>query len=1107
MKHLMEQPDVTGMEEPFAGVIRKALAKEPKDRFQTVQEMIEAVFGAAHIQQSVSCFSPESLTMVAGRVAKKVGVGGPGSSGQVDVGTTQRAGGGAAPGAGEFGDRFSEKMDRLGERLGAAGERISRKMERVGQRIEERMHGRHKSAESQDVPVVPSPAVDPRRDPLSRPQRTFLGMLTAAFVAAGIAAFEGPDDTRWFVVTSVALFGSIVGAAIGLMVVHRKLGSNLSRESGLLRHLAYGTGACIGGALGYVVTIIAMNVTGVITRAMVREGDTTANSLLSLALPIFLLDWSRVLDPARKERILLGHALMAAAVGWLSGAVFGGGAAVVAGVLAGISLVVQARQAWDPLAARARRKPHKTKVHADLEFDWGAKREAPGQAVQPGEPQTQRQPDATARQSPVAFQTQLPPETLRQLPTVVRVILLLLGIAGLALGVGLLSAVLAGAAHPSEGAGFTLFGVASMVVSLLLLRMVRPGVYVNWWATLVRPVLITACIGALLIGALLLAKRPGGTTYTINGIDYTDVPLGLGVSRVPSAHAGSDQLAVAIFLIVFPAVSLLVLASLPKTLFGSRSGGAPPMAGPTPQPDPTRRQPAPPVQTPMTRETVRFLPAAVRAMLLLLGIAGLALGIGMLIAVATGAAGREDLEPCLFLGVVGLSLSFALLRLVRRGVYVNWWATLVRPVLIMACIGAILAGGYLLTWRPAGPTIMIDGTEYVEVPAGLGRISRVPVRSNDQLALAIFFIVFPAALLLVLTSLPRTLFHSRPRSHPPVAGPPRWQLFMGPDGEPILPPGVSPRKRLMAIVLAAAFWLTGLGGLHRFYVGKIGTGLLWLVTFGLLGIGQIVDMVLIATGHFKDKRGRRLVMWTDADELQSGWQSWGSTSAQPSPPAPADTANTPGDRPAEQPEYSPVQALPAPSWRSDISASRLPAWGNPTNPLLGFLSGLLMIVSLVAGMIGTVSVPAVTVAAALKPAIANQSWYDALTNGGWQEILNSLQVGLSAAFMLLAVILLIVARRWAGGAHMIRAVVGAAGMLLALHVFRLALNFEHIDWPQTASLIQHGYVQEGVAGILRHTYTGGMIMSGLLLLASTVILAWPPRRPQEGPAASVGKGV
>jgi hypothetical protein len=149
----------------------------------------------------------------------------------------------------------------------------------------------------------------------------------------------------------------------------------------------------------------------------------------------------------------------------------------------------------------------------------------------------------------------------------------------------------------------------------------------------------------------------------------------------------------------------------------------------------------------------------------------------------------------------------------------------------------------------------------------------------------------------------------------------------------------------------------------------------------------------------------------------------------------------------------------------------------------------------------------VTFAAALKPAIANQSWYDALTNGGWQEILNSLQVGLSAAFMLLAVILLIVARRWAGGAHMIRAVVGAAGMLLALHVFRLALNFEHIDWPQTASLIQHGYVQEGVAGILRHTYTGGMIMSGLLLLASTVILAWPPRRPQEGPAASVGKGV
>ena len=44
-------------------------------------------------------------------------------------------------------------------------------------------------------------------------------------------------------------------------------------------------------------------------------------------------------------------------------------------------------------------------------------------------------------------------------------------------------------------------------------------------------------------------------------------------------------------------------------------------------------------------------------------------------------------------------------------------------------------------------------------------------------------------------------------------------------------------------------------GVHRFYAGKIGTGILMLLTLGGLGIWSLIDLIVIATGNFKDKEG------------------------------------------------------------------------------------------------------------------------------------------------------------------------------------------------------------------------------------------------------------
>lgn len=47
-------------------------------------------------------------------------------------------------------------------------------------------------------------------------------------------------------------------------------------------------------------------------------------------------------------------------------------------------------------------------------------------------------------------------------------------------------------------------------------------------------------------------------------------------------------------------------------------------------------------------------------------------------------------------------------------------------------------------------------------------------------------------------------------------------------------------------------------GIHYFYVGRIGMGLLYFFTFGFCGIGWIVDIIKIAMGSFRDNVGAPL---------------------------------------------------------------------------------------------------------------------------------------------------------------------------------------------------------------------------------------------------------
>ena len=82
------------------------------------------------------------------------------------------------------------------------------------------------------------------------------------------------------------------------------------------------------------------------------------------------------------------------------------------------------------------------------------------------------------------------------------------------------------------------------------------------------------------------------------------------------------------------------------------------------------------------------------------------------------------------------------------------------------------------------------------------------------------------------------------------------------DGKPMVDiqgRPASPRSRLAAALLA--FFL-GTLGIHRFYVGKIGTGVAIILTIGgFFGIWPLIDFIMILVGSFKDKEERYLANW------------------------------------------------------------------------------------------------------------------------------------------------------------------------------------------------------------------------------------------------------
>ncbi len=316
MRHVRDNPDLSGVPAPFAPIIAKALAKDPNDRYADADEMLAAVMESTGLGDSIARFDVSSLAHVprdvdAADVAETVTSPRPPLVPPLDV----RA---AAPPY--VAAKLQRKLAHLNHKLEQKAARLERKFGRPA--------GRPERPEAEGA----LPKVNRRGQIFILIAVTIAISLVLGILSGG----PGKTDSR-----VAALAFMIVGGVVGPLVTHLNILSRWWSRSTVIDRLAYASvgGLCMLPGFGIATDEVSSNL-----------GRCIVGPLAAMVL----CDWGRRLDHGRQGRVDGWAAFWPAIIGLVAAKIVDADdyAWTAAGLTGAISLLTQAAASMWPLPVR-----------------------------------------------------------------------------------------------------------------------------------------------------------------------------------------------------------------------------------------------------------------------------------------------------------------------------------------------------------------------------------------------------------------------------------------------------------------------------------------------------------------------------------------------------------------------------------------------------------------------------------------------------------------------------------------------------------------------------------------------------------------------------------